>query len=285
MEKELSVILVNYNDKTHLQGCLSSLVENGRGFAFEIIIVDNNSGDGSPEFIEKNFPAVNLIRNQENVGFSRANNQAIRISRGEFILFLNTDTLLSPNVLKLLLEEMKANPQIGALGPALFRDRTRYQVSFGKKVSFFSEILQKCFLNHYYRLLLKIVQKKREVGWLSAACLLVRRSALEEAGFFDEKFFLYFEDIDLCLKMRERGWKLIFFPRAKVFHEGGVSTLSFKLSSRLEYRRSQLYYYRKHNSKISLFLLRLYLRLNFSFLSLWIGDSQVRSQYFQLLKE
>jgi len=290
MEKELTVIVVNFNDKAHLQRSLSSVEENAKGLAFEIIVVDNNSQDGSAEFIEKNFPGVKLIRNKENVGFSRANNQAIRESRGEFILFLNTDTVLFPNALGLLLEEMRANPQIGALGPALLRDGNRYQVSFGKKVSFFSEIVQKFFLNHYYRLLLKTFQEKREVGWLSAACLLMKRSVLAEAGLFDENFFLYFEDIDLCLRIREKGWKLVFFPRARVFHEGGISTSSFKFSSRLEYRRSQLYYYRKNNSKISLFLLCLYLRLNFSLLSLWTflrknGDGNLRLRYFQLLKD
>jgi hypothetical protein len=286
---ELSIVIVNYNDKAHLESCLSSLEADAQELNLEILVVDNNSSDGSQEFIEKRFPKIKLIRNKENKGFSRANNQAIRESRGEFILFLNTDTVLLPKTIELLLEEMKRNPKAGALGPALLKGANVYQASFGRKVSFFSEVLHKCFLNPYYKLLLKIVQKKREVGWLSGACLIVRRDILDEVGLFDENFFLYFEDIDLCFRIKKRGWKLVYFPQAKIFHEGGVTTTPLKFSSRLEYRKSQLYFYQKHNSKTSLFLLRLYLGLNFSLLYFWgwlkkDKNALLRSSYFHLLK-
>jgi hypothetical protein len=259
----LSVILVNYNDRAHLDNCLSSVEENSQGIDFEIIIVDNNSTDGSQEFILKNFPRVRLLLNSENFGFSKANNQAIKQSRGEFILFLNTDTVIYPGALRLLLQELKSNPKFGAIGPALFPKKNAYQVSFGGSVNFFSQVFQKYFFNGYYRLILRISQRQREVAWLSAACLLVRRQALEEVGFFDENFFIYFEDIDLCVRIKKRGWKLIYLPTARVFHAGGITTATKKLQSRYEYRRSQLYFYQKHNSRISLLLLRIYLRMKF----------------------
>lgn len=285
---EFSAIIVNYNDRAHLEDCLTSLKASAQGLNLEILVVDNNSQDGSPEFIEKKFPEARLIRNKENRGFSKANNQAIRESGGDFILFLNTDTVLCEDAIKQLLEEMRADPRVGALGPALLREPGVFQVSFGRKVDFFSEVLQKCLLNPYYRIMLKRRPKKRDVGWLSGACLLTRRNILNEVGLFDENFFLYFEDIDLCFRIKKSGWKLAYFPQAKVFHRGGVTTAPLKFSSRMEYRKSQLYFYQKHNSKISLFLLRLYLWSNFGLLYFWgwlkkDKNTLLRSSYHHLL--
>jgi GT2 family glycosyltransferase len=285
---ELSILLVNFNDRVHLGDCLTSVIESASGFDYEIVIVDNNSSDRSVEFIQKNFPRARLLSNNENFGFSKGNNQAIKQSRGAFILFLNTDTVIDPGALNLLLQKLKSNPELGAIGPALFPRKNVYQVSFGRRVNFLSQVFQKYFFNGYYRLILKISQREREVGWLSAACLLVRRQALEEAGFFDENFFLYFEDIDLCFRVKKRGWKLIYLPAARVFHAGGTTTTTKRLQSRYEYRRSQIYFYQKHNSKISLFLFRFYLRLNFWVLSLKGSFSKeenkgLRSQFYELL--
>jgi GT2 family glycosyltransferase len=136
---------------------------------------------------------------------------------------------------------------------------------------------------------LRKTRKKREVGWLSAACLMTRREALEAAGFFDEFFFLYFEDIDLCYRLREKGWKLVFLPEAKALHIGGTSTASNRSFSRYHYRRSQIYFYRKHNSRISIFLLRLYLRLVFILMSLVKTRGEEEGEigidrFFRLLK-
>lgn len=263
---EISIIIVNFNGKTYLESCLSSLKKNIRKIDFETIVIDNNSIDGSPEFISENFPWIQFIRNNENFGYSKANNQGINEARGRFILFLNPDTQILPGSIDMILEEMKASPSVGAVGPALVSGKNRYQVSFGKKISFANEFLQKCVLNPYFRKKLKRMQHKYEVGWLSGACLLTRRSVLEETGFFDENFFLYFEDIDLCRRIKKTDRRIIFFPRAKVFHIEGATTCLQSLSSLYYYRQSQIYFYRKHTSKISIFLLRVYLSINFVFL-------------------
>lgn len=283
------MVLVNYNDKVHLRECITSIEESIRRFPLEIIVVDNNSSDGSQRFIKSHFPRVKLICNKENKGFAKANNQGIIQSQGDFILFLNTDTVLLPGALSLLLQETEANPEVGAVGPALFKGKNNYQVSFGKKVNFWSELFQKSFFNFYYRIRLRQSREGREVGWLSAACLLARREALQEANFFDERFFLYFEDIDLCYRIKEKGWKLRQIPQARVFHKGGATTSSLAITSRYEYRKSQLYFYRKHNSQVSVFLLRVYLFLNFSLLYLFSSlakDEEGRDikEFFQLLK-
>jgi len=234
------------------------------GIPFEVIVVDNQSSDGSPEWVRRNFPRVRLITNTENVGFARGNNQGIRESRGKYILLLNTDTILQPKAVQYLLEELKSNRRIGGVGPALLSEKDSIQVSFGTKVSFFREVFQKLALNPYYRWGLKKGGDKREVGWLSAACLLTRRDVLDEVGFFDEQFFLYFEDIDLCVRIREKGYVLEYLPRARIYHVGGASTEGLKLFGRYFYRKSQLYFYQKHNSRTALTLLRLYLWVNFN---------------------
>jgi GT2 family glycosyltransferase len=266
---ELSVILVNYNDLCHLKDCLSSLNDTVEGIPFEVIVIDNHSTDGTPEWIREHVSWVRLITNAENLGFAKANNQGIQESRGDYILFLNTDTVLERQSIALLLEELRSHETVGAVGPALLVDEKTYQVSFGKKVSFWREVVQKTLLNPYYRFRLRRNAKKRQVGWLSAACLLTRRDILEEVGSFDENFFLYFEDIDLCVRIRDKEYILEYCPEVEVFHLGGASTEGLRLFSRYHYRKSQLYFYKKHNSKAARYMLRLYLRVNFNLLLAW----------------
>jgi len=269
----LSALLVNYNDRENLSRCLAALSAQIEGVSHEIIVADNGSSDGSQEFVRENYPDVKLICNEENIGFARANNRGLQECGGEFVLLLNTDTVVMSDALNILLTEIRSNPGLGAVGPALLLKKDKFQVSFGRKVSFLPELLQKALLNHFYRLWLRTSRKPRSVGWLSAACLLLRRRVLQEVDFFDEKFFLYFEDIDLCVRIRKLGYALLFQPRARVFHVGGATTANMKSLSQFHYRKSQLYFYRKHNSKIACFWLRSYLRIRFQ-LSLLYGHLQ-----------
>lgn len=262
---ELSVILVSFNDRQNLGLCLSSLFEAIRDIDAEIVVVDNHSTDGSAELIKQKFPRVKLIENSQNEGFAKACNKGLYQTSGAYVLFLNTDATINADALSLLLKEIRENPNVGGVGPALETGKGTFQVSFGKKVDFFSAFIQKAVLNPYFTRKLKKDGKKKDVGWLSAACLLTRREALEAAGFFDERFFIYFEDIDLCYRIRENGWKLIFLPCAKMIHIGGSTTSANRTLSRYHYRKSQLYFYRKHNTGASRFLLRLYLRGIFIF--------------------
>ncbi len=277
---ELSVVLVNYNDRIHLADCLSSLQKAVSGLDAEIILVDNHSEDGSPGLVRTAFPWVNLIEKQENLGYPKANNIGFLQSRGEFCLFLNTDTVMPEAGLAALLSGIRGRSDVGAIGPALVHENGLFQVSFGRRVSFFSEIRQKLVFNPFYKFALRLSRKSREVGWLSGACLLARRDVVEAAGLFDEDFFLYFEDIDLCQRIRERGYKLIFFPAVRVVHSGGAATSVCRWRSRLEYRRSQLRFYEKHNSRYSLRLLKLYLRWNV-FLSGFISPKAKRMERAQ----
>lgn len=239
--------------------------------------------------VRSSFPGVKLISCQENLGFSRANNLGTVNSQGEYLLFLNPDTLIYPEALEVLLRELQGDIQAGGVGPAMLQEGNRYQVSFGQKRDFFSEFVQKFIQNPYFRLSLKSSRKKREACWLSGACLLLKKKAIMDVRGFDEDFFLFFEDIDLCFRLRKRGWKLFFVPEARIFHQGGGSTRALEIGSRFHYRKSQLDFYRKHNSSLSQFLLRSYLGINFFFLILWgylrkSSDLEVRKSFFKLLE-
>ena len=301
---ELSVILVNYNGRRFLEPCLESLINESLLIPLEIIFVDNASRDGSADFVERFFSSVTVIRNGKNAGFSRANNRGFAFSGADLVLFLNTDTVVEPGVLKKMVDWMKAHPDAGALGPVLYGSDDRYQVSFGGRRTLLSEILGKTLLNGRHRRKIARMARRRkskrkkiprvirskETVWLSGAALLVRREAFAEAGGFDENYFLYFEDIDLCYRIREEGWKVKVLPRVRIFHEGGASTAALSLRSRYYYRQSQLYFYRKHNTRASSFLLRLYLRLNLlvlSFKGAWKGNNgkKIRKDFYGLLKE
>ncbi len=222
----LSVALVNFNDGAHLPECLSSIEENVRGVDFEVIVVDNASTDESPALVAERFPRVQLIRNEKNEGFGRANNLAVRQSRGEFLLFMNTDVVLLSGALELLMEEMRTHPDTGVVAPALLTPKGSFQASFGGRTSFFAELAKKGFLNGLRKRALRNDRKRREVRWVSGAFLLIRRKAFLDAGGFDEEFFLYFEDIDLCERVHENGGKVIFLPAAVSLHHGGSGAAS-----------------------------------------------------------
>lgn len=290
IDPQISVILVNYNGKAFIEECLDSLVQDPGAERMEILVVDNGSRDGSPELINQKYPEVKLIKNTENRGYAWANNQAIKAAGGEYILLLNTDTAVRPGVFFELLKILRSDKNAGAVGPLLYFDESKYQVSFGNKVDFIHEMLQKSILNFVYKRRLRSLSQNLYVGWLSGACMMIAKRALEEVGLFDDNFFLYFEDIDLCYRLRKKKYKLIFTPLVKVYHKGGGSSAADSLRNRFFYRQSQLYFYRKHNSKRSLFLLKTYLSFAFflSYLkSLLFRENKVKEKknFFKLLSE
>jgi len=285
----LSFVIVNHNDRAHLGLCLDAIAQHAAEIPHETIVVDNASTDDSIDVIRATRTGFTLLRNAENAGFGRAMNRGAAASRGEFLALLNPDVFLRPGTLDALLAELDRNPSTAAVGPALRTPDGGYQVSFGGRRTFGRELLQKLFLNARQARSLQTRRRRREVGWVSAAFLVVRRSAFEAVGGFDEEFFLYFEDIDLCLRLRDADWDVVYLPAAEADHAGGASTAAHPWRSRYAYRRSQLYFYRKHNSRLSGFLLRLFLRLNFRLLA-WRGvltpeTDPPRERFLALLKE
>jgi GT2 family glycosyltransferase len=263
---ELSVLIVNYKARAELQNCLESLYENTRVRPMEVIVVDNASDDGSVEMLEQNFPEVRVIANQENIGFARANNAAMRVSQGRFSLLLNNDTLVQPGAVDTMLQLIIARDDVGAVGPLLRNDDGTVQISYGAMVDLHTEMWQR-FLSTRYESGARWTRNKIErrskdeayVDWVSGACLLLRKELSGKKLFFDESFFMYLEDVDLCATVRELGYRVLYTPDAEIIHLKGKSVESNVERVALEYRRSQLYFYLKHYGRGKLRLLKGYL--------------------------
>ncbi len=267
---DMSIVTVNCNSSEYLRDCLNSIAAGEKPFTSEIIVVDNASSDGCVEMMGDEFPAARLIVNKDNLGFARACNQGLRIARGRYLLLLNNDTRVPAGTLETMMEIMDRSPDIGLLGCRLVGDDGRVQLSFGRAVGFGNEFGRKFFLNALFKrshrpwarkILDWIHGSELEVDWVRGACMLIRREALLEAGLMDENFFLYFEEVDLGVRIRRLGWRVVYTPVASIIHHGQGSTNKSRRRAALEYRKSQMYFYKKHYGPLGLALLKGYLNL------------------------
>lgn len=264
----ISIILVNYNGTSFLNECLSSIEQFTGIFAVEVIIVDNFSTDNSTKNIKDNFPSSILFCSQVNLGFGKANNLAAKHSHGKHLLFLNTDTILTENMPQILSDYLTQNQDVGVISPRItFRDGS-YQLSCGKLPNLAIELLDKIRYGldqKWHHIFENLYNKQhstiQEMGWLTGACLMMRRDVFEQLGGFDESFFMYFEDKDICKRVHEAGWKVVYYPKTSLIHLLGGSSANIKKSVNTYYRDSQLYYYQKHLGKLQTAMLKLYLRL------------------------
>ena len=262
----LSVVIVNWNTRDLLSDCLAmlssdpSLGLSGVSVAApcptEVIVVDNASSDGSVERVRQQYPFVHLIVNVTNRGFGGANNQGITAARGRYITLLNSDTLPTAGALARLAEFMEAHPQAAVVGPQLLRpDGVPQAFAFGSDPA-----LGHLVARGFNRLVLRrslfdwATTEVQQVGWVSGACLTVRRAAVDQVGLFDEAIFMYFEDCDWCLRMRQAGWQVYYHPGASIIHLGGQS-VARNPAARRAYRKSLLYFYSKHYSVLARMIL------------------------------
>lgn len=216
MVKDLvSVIIVNWNGIEHLKSCLSSLSRINYKKT-EIIVVDNGSQDGSYEFIRQKYSRIIVIRNHQNLGFSRANNQGIRKSKGEYILFLNNDTKVSKNFLNILIKELASDKKMGACQPKIL-----HWEKPGRLDSIGSFLTNTGFLFHlgFEAKDTKRLDKKIKLFSGKGSCLLFKRQVLEKIGYFNEDFFAYFEETDLCWRLWLYGYYLLYIPEAVIWHK------------------------------------------------------------------
>jgi GT2 family glycosyltransferase len=263
---ELSVIIVNYNAREHLENCLESLFENTRLRPIEVWVVDNASSDGSVEMLKERFPQVQVIESNENLGFGAANNEAMRRAKGRYKLLLNNDTIVHPDAIDTMVRIMSERPRVGVLGPLLRNEDGTVQISYGDRVSFFSELSQKRLSARYQAGHLKtqrhIESRSREEShpdWVTGACMMLQAELPQEVRFFDENFFMYLEDVDLCERIRQKGFQVLYSPEAELTHLRGKSVEAHSERVALEYRRSQLYFYSKHYGRTAVRILKVYL--------------------------
>lgn len=281
----LSIVIVNFETPTYTLECLRSIFANRPLCEFEVILVDNGSQDGSLDLVRDAIPEVICIETGSNLGFSRANNLGINNARGEFVLLLNSDTKILDNSLDRMLEFLRTNPKAGAIGPRQLDGEGKLQLSWGSFPTFFTEILRKLF---HYRLSINDLKIRdyledryagfSKVDWISGSCLMVRREAISGAGLLDERYFMYFEDVDWCRCIREAGWEIYFNSDYTILHYGGVSARKNLLHVLVCYRQSQIYFTRKYYGLKGVFLLKmlLFLKASVNFLRWGLLYSQDR---------
>jgi len=252
----ISVVIVTYNSRAHVARCLDSL----QGLCTEIVVVDNASSDGTAELIRDRYPAVKLMRSAANLGFAAAANLGARQSAGNALLFLNPDTVCL-DALRPLEEALASSERIAAVAPRLVDRDGRTQVGFTVRrlpsasfLAFEILLLNRLFpgnaINRKYRCLDLDVERPSEVEQPAGACFLVRRSWFDACGGFDEAFFpLWFEDVDLCKRLRDQGGTILFLPQVRVQHHGAHSLESVPFSEKQIYwYRNMLYYVQQHFS-------------------------------------
>lgn len=269
----VSMILVNYNGAEVVLDCLRSLLQFLHTIPHEIIVVDNASTDGSPTLISEKFPTVTLLKQRENKGFGAGNNAGAKQAKGEFLFFLNTDTVLTSDVLPPLVTLIKKHPEVGIIGTKLLNVDGSLQLSIASEISIAGEYktrkqLKQSNSSQHREIIEQKFAQIQTVDIVIGAALFMRRSLFEVLNGFDETFFMYFEESDLCQRVRDRGWTILYTPEVSITHLGSYSVGKVSDRMRLEYRRSQLYYYRKHRPFWEQILLRSYLMIKFTIATL-----------------
>jgi N-acetylglucosaminyl-diphospho-decaprenol L-rhamnosyltransferase len=253
-----TVIILVYNTPDLLLQCLRSFYEDGRTKGWQIIVVDNGSDEDVRPIIDGKFDGVEVIRSERNLGFAAGNNLGLRRANGEFAILMNSDVIAHAEIIESLVEAMKKDPQIGAMSPGLLTAQGNPQAfAFGAETS------PGYMIRRGMRSVLGFgplhdwsTKKPLEVEWVSAACICVRRKVIEEIGELDERFPLYFEDTDWCMRMRSAGWKIIYDPRRHVMHLGGASGLGGPGNRKGIYYHSLLLFCEKHYGRGWKFLLQ-----------------------------
>jgi hypothetical protein len=250
---ELSVIIVNWNTRNLLCKCLDSLNQVVKKIEMEIFVVDNGSVDGSGEAIRKRFPVVKLIENQTNLGFAKANNQALRLAKGKYTLLLNPDTQLKKGAIEEMISFMSAHPEVGVVGGQLLNSGGSKQNSIANFPSLATELLNKSLLRWLFPENFPGKETSYhgpiEVDSVIGACMMVRREAMEQVGLLDEDYFLFLEETDWCYRMKKASLKIYHIPQAEIFHLQGRSAEENKERARVEYYRSRYHFFRKNRGR------------------------------------
>lgn len=252
MPQSLDVVIVSYNTRADTLACLTSLFAAAPAGLGRVWIVDNASSDGSVDAVRRGWPAAEVIALEKNIGFGAANNVAMRRSTAPLLLLLNSDTTVPHGSIDTLAARLDATGAVAA-GPRLVDARGRPEVSFGPMLSPAAEVAQRFRVrlaarssDWAQRYVDRLVSTERDVDWVSGACLLVRREAALAAGLFDERYFLYEEDVDFCAALRARGGRVLFTPRAQIVHLRGRSPRSMRGGGATHYDRSHVAFYEKH---------------------------------------
>ena len=265
MSAVLSVIIVNWNVRDLLQRALISVYTSwGEAIGLEVIVVDNASHDDSVAMLRSTFPAVQVIANTDNRGFTGGNNQGLAAATGDFLLLLNPDTEIVENALPRMVAYLRAHPDVGMVGPQLLNPDGSVQSSrrhfptlpvLFLESTWLAKLAPRQLLRHYY------AQEQpddavQDVDWVTGAAMLARREAVAQVGGMDEGFFMYSEELDWCHRMRDAGWRIVYFPEARVVHYEGKSSEQVVPARHIYFQSSKVRYTRKYHGNASAELLR-----------------------------
>ena len=281
----LSIIIVTYNSIDEISGCLSSVPATLRRAGVETLVVDNASQDGTPDCIRRNFPQVRVIDAGENLGFSKANNRGFDAATGEYILFLNPDTVLNSEALEACLDRLMSEPQIGVISPRLVLANGNIDLACRRSIgttwdgltraSGLSRWMPHVPLFSGYNLTYLPEGDTYPVGAVNGAFMLMPRRVLTRIGLFDEQFFMYAEDLDLCLRCTRAGYKVIYDGRHSIIHlKGQSSSKSSSAMSEAVFTSTKLFYLKHFNVRDSQFT-----RFKFDLLfGLWARVNKLRAR-------
>ena len=260
---QVAVVVVSYNTRDLLISCLSSVIESTSPADVEIVVVDNASNDGSLEAVRQTYPQVITIANRANLGFGAACNQAISASTAPFILLLNSDATITPQSFQALYETMSENAQCGAAGCRIVNSAGSETTNTRNFLTPFNQALEQAgvmgriswkYLRRNHRPTPDQNELDCSVDWIDGACLMIRRAALDEVGLFDEEFFIYSEDEDLCFRLRKHGWTICYSAKSNARHHGAASTSQNRFDMLRHFYTSQMLFLSKHRSHASAFL-------------------------------
>ncbi|MBK9306358.1 MAG: glycosyltransferase family 2 protein [Nitrospira sp.] len=261
---DLSIAIVSYNTRTLVLDCLKSVFETSGKMTVEVILVDNNSHDGTPEAVRNQYPTMSLIVNPQNRGFSKAVNQALEVSCGRYLLMLNSDTRLHPHALEHMVTSLDREPDIGAVGCKQWTEDGRmYQSCFPfpsvRDHLTYAAFFRRCAPGLQGALASKLAidcSQSQDVDWINGACLMVRRDLMKACGGLDEGYFMYFEDIDLCRAIRKKGYRIRHMADADVTHLIGRSGERHREQLNLVWEFSRIRYVEKHFSLFARWIMK-----------------------------
>jgi GT2 family glycosyltransferase len=260
IQKDISIIIVNWNTKALLLGCLHSLMLSVGNVSNEIIVVDNASSDGSVETVRQQYPYVTIIQNNQNLGFAKANNIGIRQSKGRYICLINSDVIVKSHSLEQMHSYMDQNPTVGILGPKLLWPDLTLQLSCRSFPSLWNNLTSATGLTKLFpksklfcaeHMAFFEHDSIRKVDALTGAFLMVRAEAISRVGLLDEDFFMYGEETDWCKRFWKADYEVAFFPEAEVIHYGAGSSSKDPIRFYKETFKSKLRYWNKHHNRYS----------------------------------
>jgi GT2 family glycosyltransferase len=257
---DLSIVTVNYNSTVLLQKLVDSVPAACPGLAYEMIIVDNHSRDTDEGTLRRNFNQCQVIINHTNRGFAYGCNQGMVKARGRNIALVNPDIILANGCLSLLSRYLDSHPDVGAVGPQLLNKDGSIQISCRRIPDLFSLFAESSGLSAAfsktrffgkYHMSNWAHNEERDVEQLMGACLMLRKSVVESLGLFDERYFMYFEEVDLCKRLLDHHYRIRYLPQAQAMHYKGESALTDKANALAAFYRSRSYYFRKHHGPLS----------------------------------